>query len=134
MQRAQIVATAFASRGGDSTDAEKYLKQVQSLNAPTTDMKAAYNAIKAWSASKDGGLKWLKNLGLFALTLVIFRLLSRIASRLVSKAVKGFPDASSLLHQFLTKFSRGAVMAIGVVIALSYLASMLARSWQPWEP
>ena len=121
IERANVVVKALAARGGEANEAEKYLKQVQSINAPTTDVKAAMNTAKAWATSKEGGMKWLKNLGMFAFTLFVFRILSRIASKLVSKSVKRFPQASSLLHQFLTNFSRGVVMVIGVVMALAYL-------------
>ncbi len=124
LERLEAAVAAFAEKGGSTDDVDvyrKYAAAVGGVQLDVTDAGALWTTVVGWLQSPDGGLRLLRNVIFFLLTLLAFRLLSRLAGSLCSGALGRFRHASDLLREFLVNSTRRVIMFIGVVVALSML-------------
>ncbi|MBN2492600.1 MAG: mechanosensitive ion channel [Planctomycetes bacterium] len=123
IDRVNAVLKAFKDKGGDIEEFQKYVAAVSGRmpEIDVTDTGATWAAVTGWLQSKEGGLRWAKNIGFFILTLIVFILLGRILGGIVSRAMRGFRRTSDLLREFFVNSVRKLTIFIGVVVALSYL-------------
>jgi small conductance mechanosensitive channel len=121
IDRARVVLSAFADKGGKPADQELYLTAVSGLNLDVKDTGAAWATVKGWALSAQGGLRWVKNIAFFLLTLVVFRILASIAGSATRRLVAASRSGSELLRDFMANSARKATMLIGLVVALSML-------------
>jgi len=77
--------------------------------------------VTGWLASAEGGVRWAKNLLMFVLTLVAFKVLATILGAAIRKAVSRISGASELLKDFIVNSVRKVTIAVGLIIALSML-------------
>jgi small conductance mechanosensitive channel len=77
--------------------------------------------LTGWLTSNEGGLRWLKNLLLFTLTLIAFKILSKILGSATRQAVSKLSNVSELLKDFLVSSIRKLTFVVGLVVALSML-------------
>ncbi len=121
--RMNVAIEALRVKGGEVEEFETYVSTVSSgLEIDAKDPNAVVTAVKAWALSDEGGIRWAKNIGLFVVTLIIFRVLAKIAGGIVRKALsvtKG--NTSALLQDFLVNSVRKVVFFVGVIVALSML-------------
>jgi small conductance mechanosensitive channel len=109
------------------TDNEKiipyrlYAQSVGGLKVDVSDTEAAYVTLLGWLTSEEGGLRWVKNLGVFLVTVLAFWLLGVILSKVVERALRLSQGASVLLRDFTVRAIRGSVMIIGIIVGLSAL-------------
>lgn len=121
IDRARVVLSAFSDKGGKPADQELYLAAVSGLNLDVKDAGAAWATVKGWALSGQGGLRWVKNIAFFLVTLVVFRILASIAGSATRRVVAASRSGSDLLRDFMVNSARKATMLIGLVVALSML-------------
>ena len=121
IDRAETVLDAFKAKGGEIEQYELYLTAVSGITLDVTDTGAFWSAIKGWLLSSEGGLRWLRNIGLFLLMVLIAWIVARIIGAAVQKAVNRTQRFSVLLRQFITGIVRKVIFFVGFVIALSML-------------
>jgi small conductance mechanosensitive channel len=124
IDRTNLVIDAFEEKGGDEgliEEYRQYIKAVSGLKIDVTDVDATSTAIMGWLVSKEGGLRWGKNLGIFIVTVLAFYLLSIILGRAADKALKASRHASALLSEFLAMAIRRGIIAIGLIVGLAAL-------------
>ena len=124
IDRFNVVLSALKDKGGEIEEYEKYVAAVSGLGADIESIKdvSAFRIIVwGWLKSTEGGLRWLKNIVFFLLTLLAFYILACILGSLTLKAVLKSKRFSDLLKDFFVNAVRKTVILIGIVVALSRL-------------
>jgi len=124
IDRFNVVLKALKAKGGDVEEYEKYVTAVSGIGVDMEsikDISAFRIMITGWLKSSEGGMKWLKNIIFFLLTLLAFYILARILGSLTLKAVSKSKRFSDLLKDFFVNVVRKTVMIFGIVVALSML-------------
>jgi small conductance mechanosensitive channel len=121
MDRTRAVIDALEAKGGEVEPYRKYIAAVSGLTIDATDVGATWTTVTSWLRSKEGGIRWGKNIGLFIITLIIFSILARVAGAAVRRSLATLKQPSVLLLDFLANITRKAVFFIGIVVALSVL-------------
>jgi small conductance mechanosensitive channel len=133
LERLEAMISVFDSLGLDSsrykaimlTEADSISINFFSLQAIGTVIKSSWSALL--SAVKNNAADLIIRILLFMAVLLIFRTLARITKRVVRAATnKSKLDMSELLKNILVSTSGGAVMAMGVLMALSQVGISLA--------
>ncbi|MEO0421264.1 MAG: mechanosensitive ion channel family protein [Pseudomonadota bacterium] len=119
VERLQTVLAVLAKRGGDVTEAQRYITNATGQRVDFTNPSVFYAQAKAWLLSPGGGLKLGMNVLKFLGILVVFWFISGVVGAVIAAALGRLPRASNLLHKFLVGGSRRVVMAIGVLMAIS---------------
>jgi small conductance mechanosensitive channel len=121
IDRVNAVVDELRKKGGDVDAYQKYLAAVSGIKVDVTDAGSAWAVVTGWLTSKEGGLRWLKNIILFVVTIVAFVILSSILGKATYKAVAKIKGASELLKDFLVNVVHKVTFLIGIVVALSML-------------
>ena len=121
IDRVDTVVDELRKKGGEIEAYEKYLSAVSGIKVDVTDAGSTWTVITGWLKSSEGGLRWLKNIILFVVTIVVFMILSAILGKATQGAVAEIKGASALLKDFLVNVVRKATFLIGLVVALSML-------------
>ena len=121
MDRVQAVVEELRKKGGEVDVYEKYLKTVSGVKVDVSDAGGSWTLLTGWLTSNEGGLRWLKNIVLFTLTLIAFKIISKILGSATRRAVARFSGVSELLKDFLVSSIRKLTFVVGLVIALSML-------------
>jgi len=124
INRFNVVLSALKDKGGEIEEYEKYVAAVSGLSVDIQaikDVSAFRIIIWGWLKSTEGGLRWLKNIIFFLLTLLAFYCLAYFLGKITWKAVSASKRFSDLLKKFFASAVRKAVMLIGVIVALSML-------------
>lgn len=124
IDRTKLVIDAFEVKGGKVEEVEEYRQYVTAvagIEVDVTDVSATWATITGWLFSAEGGLRWIKNIGLFLAIVLIAMLLARLVGRAIEKVMARSSQASQLLGDFLIVTSRRLVQAIGVIIGLAAL-------------
>ncbi|MHC4204587.1 MAG: mechanosensitive ion channel family protein [Planctomycetota bacterium] len=122
--RFNVVLTALKDKGGEVEEYEKYVSAVSGLGVDIKDIKdvSAFRIIVwGWLKSPEGGLRWIKNIVFFLLTLLAFYVLAYFLGKVTFKAVSTSKRFSDLLKDFFVNVVRKTVMIFGIVVALSML-------------
>jgi small conductance mechanosensitive channel len=99
----------------------RYSDAVGGIKLDTTDAVGSFASIKGWLLSKDGGIRWAINIGIFSFIIFVSWLLARILSKVTRRALTLASKQSELLNNFLIGMTYRIVMAIGLIIGLSVL-------------
>jgi len=121
IDRANVVLDALDAKGGESEEFRKYLAAVSGIRVDVSDTTAAWTTVAGWASSEEGGLRWARNLGKFTAIVIGFWLLSGILGRGLDKALSASRNLSALMREFVSKFARRIILAVGVIVALSAL-------------
>ncbi|MEN8780153.1 MAG: mechanosensitive ion channel domain-containing protein [Desulfobacterales bacterium] len=121
IDRVNAVVNELRKKGGEIEAYEKYLAAVSGIKVDVTDAGSTWTVITGWLKSSEGGLRWLKNIILFILTIVVFMILSAILGKATQGAVAKIKGASALLKDFLVNVVRKTFFLVGLVVALSML-------------
>lgn len=121
LDRLELVLKEYELKGGDPASYRKYMTAVSGVTVDVTDASAAWLTVKGWLTSEAGGLRWLKNIALFVVTLLAFWILSTIVGKVVAKALDVSKRLTALLRHFLVTGIRRAILVVGFVMALSAL-------------
>ena len=122
-ERITVAIAALRDKGGQVEEYETYVSTVASFGVVVdlTEPSAAWTAITSWIQSAEGGVRWGRNILLFFATLIAFRILSAVLTRVVRRAVNSFGSTPELLGKFFVNTVRRITMLIGIVVALSML-------------
>ena len=118
IERTEIVLGDYELKGGDAANSRAYIAAVKKIKPDATDVASRYHAFSEWLASREGGVKWLVNAVKFISVMLLFWVISAIASRLIASAISKQPRLSSLLKTFVNKMSRRLILAVGLIVAL----------------
>ncbi len=121
MDRVKAVVEELRKKGGEVDTYDKYLKIVSGLKVDVTDAGGTWALLKGWLTSKEGGLRWGKNILLFLLTLIAFKILAKTLATATRRAVSKIKGPSELLKDFLVNAVRKITFVIGVIVAMSML-------------
>lgn len=121
IDRVDTVVDELRKKGGEVGPYEKYLAAVSGIKVDVTDAGSTWTVTIGWLKSSEGGLRWLKNIILFVVTIVVFMILSAILGKATQRAVAKIKGASALLKDFLVNVVRKAIFLVGLVVALSML-------------
>ncbi len=121
IDRARLVMADITTKGGKVADEELYLAAVSGLNIDIKDASAAWSTVKGWVLSPEGGLRWIKNIVFFLVTLLLFRIAAGLSAQTTRRVVSMSKQGSELLRDFFVNSVRKAVMLIGIVVAISML-------------
>jgi small conductance mechanosensitive channel len=120
LERLPVVLDQWESAGGDADAIKAHREYVSRLagQRPKGDMM---ENITQWVTSTDGGIKWAINIGLFALTLIAFKIIASILGGIVGRALRVFKSSSDLLRNFFVNTIKQVTFFVGLVIALSFI-------------
>lgn len=121
LDRVKTVISAFKAKGGDAAVQEKYLDAVSGIEVKANDAGGAFTLMHNWLISSEGGLRWLRNIIFFVLTLFVFSMLSRALGRAAEVALARVKGTSDLLKNFLVNVIHKVTWIIGLVVALSMI-------------
>jgi small conductance mechanosensitive channel len=121
MDRVQAVVEELRKKGGEVDVYEKYLKTVSGVKVDVSDAGGSWTLVSGWLKSPEGGLRWAKNILMFLLTIILFKILSKILGTATRKAVSKFSNVSELLKSFIVNCARKLTFVVGLVVALSML-------------
>jgi small conductance mechanosensitive channel len=124
IDRFNVVLSALKAKGGEVEEYEKYVAAISGVNVDIQDIQDV-NAFRiivwGWLKSTKGGLRWLKNIVFFFLTLLAFYILAVVLGRVTHRTVSVSKKCSDLLKHFFVSAVRKTVMIIGIIVALSML-------------
>jgi small conductance mechanosensitive channel len=124
LDRARLVVDAYEEKGGEDAKVASYRKYMDvagGVKVDVSDTQALWVTAQGWITSKEGGLRWLKNISLFVVTVIAFYLLARLLSKAANRALAATQAASTLLRNFLVTAVRRLTVIIGVVVGLAAL-------------
>ncbi|MCA9244468.1 MAG: mechanosensitive ion channel family protein [Phycisphaerales bacterium] len=119
--RVNTVLASLETKGGDAADYHKYVDAVSGIAVDASDLNAVWNTAIGWLRSKEGGLRWGRNIALFLVTLIVAWILAGMAARAMRRALRASRRASALLQEFAVSFTYRAVLIVGLIIAVSML-------------
>ena len=126
LDRYDAVVEALRLKGGDVDTYKRYADQVSGLGITTDSFSAIKTKLTGWLTSSQGGLRWLKNIVFFIITMVISSVLAGMAAGITRKAVSKTKKCSDLLKQFFVNAAHKAVLIFGFVMALTMLEFNIA--------
>jgi small conductance mechanosensitive channel len=121
IDRVKAVIDELRKKGDEVGAYEKYLAAVSGIKVDVTDAGGTWTVITGWLKSSEGGVRWLKNIILFVVTILAFMILSSILGKATRRAVAKAKGASALLKDFLVNVVHKATFLVGLVVALSML-------------
>lgn len=121
IDRVKAVINELRRKGGEVAAYEKYLAAVSGIKVDVTDAGSSWTVVTGWLKSSEGGVRWLKNIILFGVTIAAFMILSSILGKATQRAVAKAKGASALLKDFLVNVVCKATFLVGLVVALSML-------------
>ncbi|MFC1781188.1 mechanosensitive ion channel domain-containing protein, partial [Planctomycetota bacterium] len=127
--RFNTVLAALEAKGGEVEEYEKYVAAISGMDVSMEsiqDVSAFKIMVIGWLKSSEGGLRWLKNIVLFIITILIFYILAVITGRITHRAVSKSKKFSDLLKQFFSGIVFKTVLIIGIIIALPKLGINIA--------
>ena len=119
--RLRAVIEEFRSKGGKVEDYESYINAISGVEVDVTDASATWTVVTGWLTSKEGGIRWAKNILLFLAIILVSWILANMIGKAAKKAVAKIQGASELLKNFIVNIIRKAIFLIGFVLALSML-------------
>jgi small conductance mechanosensitive channel len=124
IDRTNLAVEAFELKGGKIEEVEEYRQYVTAvagIEVDVTDVSATWATLTGWLFSEEGGLRWVKNIGLFLAIVFAAMLLARVVGKAIERVMARSNQTSQLLGDFLVVTSRRLVLAIGVIIGLAAL-------------
>jgi len=126
IDRFKVVLDQLDVEGGDSKAQRAYISAVSGLKVEVSDYVATFARLKAWAMSDEGGLRWVRNLGLFLAYVIGSMLLARIVRSIIKRSIGHAAATSKLLRNFIVDMSGRAIVFVGVLAGLSALEINLA--------
>jgi small conductance mechanosensitive channel len=121
IDRLKVVLVAYKAKGGKVEEYDQYIAEVSGITLEVTDAHATWTTVVNWAKSSEGGIRWAKNIGLFIVTLIVFKILAAILGKITLRMVSAFKGSSEILRDFSGNVVRRITMFVGFVIALSML-------------
>jgi len=122
--RLTIVLTSWTAKGGDADAIAEYRQYMEAITAEgikSTSAQTMAALALEWVTSPDGGVQFGIRLAMLVVAIVILLFLAQIVSRLVKRLLTRAPGLSTLLKNFLQRFSQVATVVLGVLVVLSMM-------------
>ncbi|KAA5539069.1 mechanosensitive ion channel family protein [Roseiconus nitratireducens] len=119
--RLEVVLYSLELKGGDVEEYRNYAVAVSGIDLDATDASATWAAITGWLASKEGGQRWLWNIALFLLILLITWIAARVIAAVVNWLLERKVKLSTLAEKLISRTIKDVIMLIGFAIALTAL-------------
>ena len=119
--RLELVVAELGEKGGDPKAYTDYLAGLSVATPEAAEARPLATALREWAVDKDGGIKWAKNLAIFAVILIAAWIVGRVLKRVVGTAMDRHEGSSELLDKFVKKLIGRLVFFIGVLVGLSTL-------------
>jgi small conductance mechanosensitive channel len=119
--RLKAVIEEFRRKGGKVDDYEAYIASISGIDLRLGALKTNWALISGWLTSAEGGLRWIKQIFLFVVIVLVAWILARLIGKAVKKAVARIEGASALLKDFIVNIIRKLIFIVGFVVALSML-------------
>jgi small conductance mechanosensitive channel len=126
IDKVNLILVELQEKGGDITEYESYIASVSGGKVDLSDTNAAFSVAIGWLKSSEGGIRWVINIALFLITLLVFKILAKVLSRITEKSVSRLKGASDLLKHFFVSLVKKLTLLIGFMIALSMLEINIA--------
>lgn len=121
IDRMNAVIEALKAKGGDIAAYEQYVNAVSGITLDVADTSAVWNTIVGWLESREGGVRWAKNIVLFIVTLLVFYVVAKIAGKATRKAMSYTKTTSDLLRDFVVKSVYRTILFVGLLVAITML-------------
>jgi small conductance mechanosensitive channel len=121
VDRFNVVLDALQGKGGEVKEYRQYVTAVSGVKVDISDMEAVWATVSGWLMSGEGGLRWLKNISVFVVTVLVFIFLSNLISKALKKVLARSRQASKLLEDFMVVTVKRLTIAVGVLIGLAAL-------------
>lgn len=118
VKRVEIVLDSYELKGGDASEARKYIAAVRGIRTSVNDINSRVQSFNAWFTSQDGGIKAAILAAQFIGILVVFWIIAILVSKVVRRAIDRQPHLSALLKAFINRMSRRVILAVGLIVAL----------------
>jgi small conductance mechanosensitive channel len=119
--RLNAVIGEFKRKGGQVDDYEAYIDSISGIDLKLGAFSTNWALISGWLTSAEGGLRWIKRVFLFVVTVMVSWILAVLIGKAVKKAVIRIEGASTLLKDFIVNIIRKLIFIVGLVVALSML-------------
>ncbi|HGY90049.1 MAG TPA: mechanosensitive ion channel [Planctomycetes bacterium] len=120
--KAMVIVKAAKAQGVDGADANEAFLSGLSTHLDLKDPNALLTFALNWIKSPQGGIKWGLNILAFFAIIIGFKILSRIAGKVVAKTMKASRmQVSDLLRDFFINTVRKTVYFIGIMMALGQI-------------
>lgn len=119
--RLRIVLDALKARGGSRDDYDAYLNAVSGVSVSPTDVSTMTTVLTSWLKSPQGGVRYGRNIALFLVTLIVFRIAAGLVGGIMRQAMGRMRTMSQLLRDFAINAVRNIIVFVGFVVALSML-------------
>lgn len=119
--RLNTVLAAYKAKGGAREEYDTYIAAVSGITVDVTDATRTGAMLVNWLKSPEGGIRYGRNILLFVLTLVVFRVIAGIIANVLGRAMGSVKTVSHLLRDFVVNATRKVIMFVGFVVALSML-------------
>jgi small conductance mechanosensitive channel len=121
VDRFNIVLDALEEKGGEVVEYRQYVAAVSGVKVDISDMEAVWVTVSGWLMSGEGGLRWLKNISVFVVIVLVSMFLSGLVSRALRKVLARSRQASRLLEDFMVVTVKRLIIAVGVLVGLAAL-------------
>jgi len=119
--RLKAVIEEFKRKGGKADDYEAYIAAISGIDLRLGALKTNWALLSGWLTSTEGGLRWIKQIFLFVVIVLVAWILAVLIGKAVKKAVVRIEGASVLLKDFIVNIIRKLIFIVGFVVALSML-------------
>jgi small conductance mechanosensitive channel len=119
--RLKAVIEEFKQKGGKVDDYEAYIAAISGIDLRVGALRTNWALISGWLTSAEGGLRWLKNILLFLVVVVLSWIIAVLIGKAAKKVVVRIEGASELLKDFIVNIIRKFIFIIGFVVAISML-------------
>lgn len=104
----------------------RYISAVGGVDIDVSDSASAASTIRSWMYSKEGGIRWAKNIGSFFFVIAFYWLLAILVSKFVRRMLKMATGTSFIMKRFIVDMIRRVIIFGGFLIGLSKLEISLA--------
>ena len=119
--RFKSVIEEFKQKGGKVDDYEAYIAAISGIDLRLGALSTNWALVSGWLTSTEGGLRWIKQIILFVVVVLVAWMLAVLIGKAVKKAVVRIEGASALLKDFIVNIIRKLIFIVGFVVALSML-------------
>ncbi|MHC4108653.1 MAG: mechanosensitive ion channel family protein [Planctomycetota bacterium] len=121
VDRVNLVLEKLEEKGGEVEEHRQYIAAVSGIRVDVSDWQAAWATLTGWITSSEGGLRWARNIGKFLVLLLVFWALAVFLGNVADRAMRATRRLSRLMRQFISRWLRRVILAVGFVVALSGL-------------
>ena len=119
--RLEVVLTSLEAKGGEVSEYRDYVRAISGIDLDAQDASATWAAITGWISSKEGGQRWLWNLGRFVLILAMTCLAAKVVAGVTNWLLEHRLKLSQLAEKLISRMIKNVIYLIGFAIALTAL-------------